>query len=96
MPATIDVNGLSLCHKGSEGFIKNTLPDICKTPDKCLPVGYDIVSFSKDLVKGTTSVLADGGNPCAILGSELSTCTGRGRHLRQHPHPGPGAEKRPG
>ena len=76
MTVTINVNNLSLCHKASGGVIKNTLPDFCKTPDKCIPLPYQIVSFSRDLVKGTTRVEADGGNMCAVLGSEFSKCTG--------------------
>lgn len=78
MSVTINVNGLSLCHKGSGGYVKNTIPDVCLTPDKCIPKPYSIVSYSKDLVKGTTSIEADGGNMCANLGSEFSCCTGDG------------------
>lgn len=34
---TINVNGLTLCHKGSGGVTHNTLPDVCKTPGQgCL------------------------------------------------------------
>jgi hypothetical protein len=78
MSVTINVNGLSLCHKGSGGYVKNTVPDACLTPGKCIPKPYSIVSYSKDLVKGTTTVKADGGNMCANLGSEFSCCTGDG------------------
>ncbi len=72
MSVTINVNGLSLCHKGSDGRIDNTLPDVCKTPDKGIPVPYKNRAFSKDLVKGTTSCFADGGNMVANFGSEFA------------------------
>lgn len=72
MAVTVNINGLSLCHKDSGGVVRNTLPDVCKTPaagNKPLP--YPNVAFSKDLEKGTTTVKADGGHMCAILGSEF-------------------------
>lgn len=72
MSLTINVNGLSLCHKGSDGRIDNTLPDVCKTPDKGLPVPYKNRAFSKDLVKGTTTCFADGGHIVANFGSEFA------------------------
>lgn len=76
MSITINVNGLTLCHKDSGGVVKNTLPDMCKTPPDAKPLPYDITSFSKDLVKGTKTITADGGNMCANLGSEFSCCYG--------------------
>lgn len=81
MPVTIHVNGRSnsLVHKGSMGIAKNTLPDVCKTqsPGGPVPVPYPvIISMSTQLVKGTTTVKADGGNTCAVKGSELSMCNG--------------------
>lgn len=72
MSVSINVNGLSLCHKGSDGRVDNTLPDVCKTPDKGLPIPYRNRAFSKDLVKGTTSCFADGGHMVANLGSEFA------------------------
>lgn len=53
---TININGLTLCHKGSSGVSHNTLPDVCKTPGEGVPVPYDNEAYSADLVKGTTSV----------------------------------------
>jgi hypothetical protein len=81
MPVTIHVNGRSnsLVHKGSMGISKNTLPDVCKTPSPGgpVPVPYPvIISMSSQLVKGTTTVKADGGNMCAVKGSEFSMCNG--------------------
>ena len=72
MSVSINVNGLSLCHKGSAGRIDNTLPDVCKTPDKGIPIPYKNRAFSKDLVKGTTSCFADGGHMVANFGSEFA------------------------
>jgi hypothetical protein len=71
MPVTININGLTLCHKGSDGLVHNTLPDVCKTPGKGIPIPYANEAYSRDLVKGTTTVFADGGNMIANLGSEF-------------------------
>jgi len=81
MSLTIHVNGSSnsLAHKGSNGIAKSTLPDVCKTPSPGgpVPIPYPvIISMSSDLVKGSTTVKADGGNMIAIKDSELSKCTG--------------------
>ena len=78
MAVTININGLSLCHKGSGGVAKSTPPDVCKTPmpGGPVPIPYSIISFSKDLVKGTKTIKVDGGNMAANLGSEFSCCIG--------------------
>ncbi len=76
MAVTININDLTLCHKGSGGVAKSTVPDLCKTPPDAKPVNYVNVAESKDLAKGTTTVHADGGNMCANLGSEFSKSTG--------------------
>jgi hypothetical protein len=81
MSVTIKVNGHSNClvHKGSGGFAKCTVPDVCKTPSPGgpVPVPYPvIVSMSSDLVNGTMTVKVDGGNMAAVKGSEFSRCTG--------------------
>jgi len=81
MAETIHVNGISnsLAHKGCMGFVKNTVPDVCKTPSPGgpVPIPYPvIVSFAKDLSKGTKTVKVDGGNSAAIKGSEYSRCIG--------------------
>ncbi|EHM2232042.1 hypothetical protein WDS27_000853 [Salmonella bongori] len=54
-----NINGLTLCHKGSNGISHNTLPDVCKTPPFGVPVAYENEACSADLVKGTVSVFAD-------------------------------------
>ena len=76
MSVTININGLSLCHKSSGGISTATVPDVCKTPPNSLPVPYPNIAFSRDLAKGTTTVTADGGNKCANYGSEFSKSTG--------------------
>ena len=76
MSVTINVNGLSLVHKGSSGVSIATMPDVCKTPPNSLPVPYPNIAFSRNLAKGTTTVKADGGNMCANYGSEFSSSTG--------------------
>lgn len=76
MSVTIRVNGLTICHKGSGGQHMNSAPDVCKTPSHGVPVPYMITATNVDLVKGTTTVEADGGNMIAIKPSEFSRCTG--------------------
>jgi hypothetical protein len=69
MSVTININGLTLCHRGSGGVTHNTLPDVCKTPDKGIPLPYENEAYSRDLAKGTTTVSVDGGHMAAKLGS---------------------------
>jgi len=81
MAVTIHVNGISnsLVHKGSNGIVINTAPDVCKTPSPGgpIPIPYPvIISLSKDLKKGTKTIKVDGGNSAAQNGSEFSRCTG--------------------
>ena len=81
MPVTIKVNGTtnSLVHKGSNHFARNTPPDVCKTPSPGgpVPIPYPvIVSMSGDLSDGSTTVKVDGGNSCAVKGSQFSRCNG--------------------
>ncbi len=76
MSLTVAANGLSISHKGSGGFETNSTPDVCKTPDKAIPIPYTIVSKSADLARGSKTVFADGGNTIDIKGSCHSRCTG--------------------
>lgn len=69
---TINVNGLTLCHKGSGGVTHNTLPDVCKTPGLGIPIPYQNEAYSADLTAGTSSVFADGGNMIANFGSRFA------------------------
>jgi hypothetical protein len=75
---SVNVNKLSLCHKGSGGFSVATLPDVCKTPSPGgpVPVPYPNIASERDLAKGTTTVKADGGHMCAKYGSEFSMSMG--------------------
>ncbi len=76
MGVTINVNGLTVAHKGSGGYEKNSAPDVCKTPPHPVPVPYTIVSFNSGLKKGSVEVKADGGQSVAIKGSIHTPCTG--------------------
>jgi hypothetical protein len=76
MSVTIRVNGLTITHKGSGGQHQNSSPDVCKTPGSGVPVPYAITAFNPDIVKGTTTVHADGGHMIAHRTSEFSRCTG--------------------
>ena len=56
-----------------------TLPDVCLTPAPPappVPTPYPNIAVNSDLVKGTTTVFADGGNMIAIQGSQLSQSSG--------------------
>jgi hypothetical protein len=74
MSVTIRVNKLTIAHKGTGGFARSTLPDVCKSPTA--PVPYVNTSFISTLTKGTKTVFADGGNMIAIKGSEQATSIG--------------------
>lgn len=71
---TVRVNGLTLSHKGSGGWVRSTLPDVCKSPVS--PVPYTNVAYSATLAKGTTTVRADGGHMISVKGSEYATSIG--------------------
>lgn len=66
---TVSINDLTLCHKNSSGWVKSTLPDVCKSPVD--PVPYTNTAYSKDLEDGTTTVLSNGDAMCGILGSRF-------------------------
>ncbi|MCH9687893.1 MAG: DUF4150 domain-containing protein [Deltaproteobacteria bacterium] len=77
MAVTININGLTLAHKGDGGGISvATVPDVCKTPPTPVPVPYPNISRATDLAKGTTTVKVDGGNMAANKGSEFSKSSG--------------------
>lgn len=78
MPTHITVNDLGLTHKGSTGFSKATIPDVCKTPTPGgpVPMPYPNFAVSGTLTNGTTTVFAKGGQMIAIKGSQYSTTTG--------------------
>ena len=78
MTVTININNITLVHKGSNGISTATLPDVCKTPSPGgpVPVPYPNISMASNLAEGTTTVKADGGNMIAVKGSEFSLSTG--------------------
>lgn len=78
MGVTINVNNLTLCHKGSNGISTATIPDVCLTPTPTgpVPIPYPNIAMSSDLTDGTTTVEADGGNMCANYGSQFMKSTG--------------------
>ncbi len=74
MRETVAVNGLTLCHKNSDGYVRSTLPDVCKSPTQ--PVPYTNTAFAKTLANGTTTVFSNGGAMNGILGSRFATSVG--------------------
>ncbi|QND51897.1 DUF4150 domain-containing protein [Phyllobacterium sp. 628] len=74
MNETVAINGITLCHKNSTGWVRSTLPDVCKSPT--IPVPYTNIAFARDLAKGTTTVLSHGGAMNGIKGSEFSISYG--------------------
>lgn len=81
MSDTVKVNGtnLGVVHKGSGHFVKNTAPDVCKTPSPGgpVPIPYPVImSKSSDLKNGTTTVKADGGQMIGVKDCEYATCNG--------------------
>jgi Domain of unknown function (DUF4150) len=71
---TVGINGLTLCHKHSDGWVRSTLPDVCKAP--AVPVPFVNVAFAKDLAKGAKTVFSHGGAMNGIKGSEFSKSIG--------------------
>ena len=77
MALTINVNGLTLCHRGDgAGVSVATLPDVCKTPPNSIPLPYPNISFPTDLANGTTTIFVSGGNMAANKGSEFAKSIG--------------------
>ncbi|WP_405402618.1 PAAR-like domain-containing protein [Paracoccus sp. Ld10] len=71
---TVRINGLTLCHKKATGFVRSTLPDVCKAPS--MPVPFVNIAFARDLAKGTSTVRSHDGAMCGIKGSEFSISYG--------------------
>ena len=78
MTETVAVNGLTICHKKSDGLVQATVPDVCKTPmgNATPPIPYPNIAFARDLAKGTRTVKSNNGAMCGIKGAEFSTSTG--------------------
>jgi hypothetical protein len=54
MSVTININGLSLVHKGSSGTATATIPDVCNTPSPTgpIPLPYPNIAMSKTWRRG--------------------------------------------
>lgn len=78
MSVSINVNDLTLAHKGCNGTATATIPDVCKTPSPGgpVPLPYPNIVLAADLAKGTKKIKVDGGQMAANKGSELSRSTG--------------------
>lgn len=76
MSVRININELSLVHRGSGGVSSATLPDVCKTPPGHAPVVYSNTAFSRHLAGGARTVRVDGGNPPAHASSVFAASTG--------------------
>ena len=77
MPATVNVNNLTVVHKTSDGSV-NFMPDVCLTPappGSPVPIPYSNLALSKDTAEGSKTVKVDG-NPIMLQGSNFSTSTG--------------------
>jgi hypothetical protein len=74
MSVTININGLTLCHKGSGGVTHNTVPDTCYDK-KNKKQDFDNEAYSRDLANGTSTVFADGGHMIANYGSIFAKST---------------------
>lgn len=76
MPATVNVNFLTVVHAASNG-VSICFPDVCKTPTPAgpVPIPYPNIAMSKDTSQGSTTVKMDG-NPIMLKGSVYATSTG--------------------
>ncbi|MBA8902423.1 PAAR-like domain-containing protein [Phyllobacterium sp. P30BS-XVII] len=74
MQETVSINGITLCHKHSDGWVRSTLPDVCKAPT--IPVPFTNIAFAKDLAKGTKTVFSHDGAMNGVKGSEFSVSIG--------------------
>lgn len=74
MPATVNVNDLTVVHKTSGGTVQ-TFPDVCKTLPGPVPIPYPNVAFSLHTAQGSTTVTCDG-HPVMIKSSNFMLSTG--------------------
>lgn len=76
MPATINVNSLTVVHKSSGG-VTMIFPDVCKTPSPAgpIPIPYPNIAMSSDTANGSKTVKGDG-NPLMIKSSNFRMSTG--------------------
>ncbi len=76
MPATTNVNMLTVVHAGSTGMAIS-FPDPCKTPTPAgpVPIPYPNLAQSSDTSKGSKTVKIDG-NPVMLKNSEFAKSSG--------------------
>jgi hypothetical protein len=76
MPATVNVNNLTVVHAGSSG-IAMSFPDVCKTPSPAgpVPIPYPNIAQSSDTADGSSTVKVDG-NPIMLKSSNFKMSTG--------------------
>ncbi|MFD1881573.1 DUF4150 domain-containing protein [Paracoccus pacificus] len=86
MKETVTINGLTLCHKASDGFTMSTIPDVCRSPGA--PIPYVNVAFARDLDNATTDVFSHGGEICGVRGSRFRISygdePGRGKGVKSN------------
>jgi hypothetical protein len=78
VPATLNVNFMTVVHSGSSGMAM-AFPDVCKTPappsPSPIPIPYPNIAQSSDTADGSTSVKVDG-NPIMLKSSNFSMSSG--------------------
>ena len=77
MPATCNVNMLTVVHAGSGGMAMS-FPDVCKTPvppGATVPIPYPNIAMSADTSDGSSTVKIDG-NPVMLKTSNFKTSSG--------------------
>ncbi|OGF13737.1 MAG: hypothetical protein A2W00_03685 [Candidatus Eisenbacteria bacterium RBG_16_71_46] len=76
MPATLNVNFLTVVHAGSSGMVVG-FPDVCLTPSPAgpIPIPYPNIAQSADTSQGSQTVTVDG-NPIMLKDSVFATSSG--------------------
>jgi len=76
MPATVNVDNLTVVHAGSSGMAMS-FPDVCKTPTPAgpVPIPYPNIAQSSDTADGSTTVKVDG-NPIMLKSSNFQMSSG--------------------
>ncbi len=76
MPATVNVNNLTVVHAGSSGMAMS-FPDVCKTPTPAgpVPIPYPNIAQSADTADGSSTVKIDG-NPIMLKSSNFKMSSG--------------------
>ncbi len=76
MPATVNVNNLTVVHAASSGMAMS-FPDVCKTPTPAgpIPIPYPNIAQSADTADGSSTVKIDG-NPIMLKSSNFKMSSG--------------------